>query len=67
MYDLGLDPKKYFEYMKKPMEEKRNAVDQKWKAVDQTSFEDFYNVLENSGDENQELKYTPVLIPPDSP
>ena len=40
MYDLVLDPKKYFEYMKKPMEEKWNAVDQKWKAVDQTSFED---------------------------
>ena len=49
------------------MEEKRNAVDQKWKVVDQTSFEDFYNVLESSGNENQELKYKPVLIPPDSP
>ena len=58
---------RYFQYIKKPMEEKWNAVDQKWKAVDQTSFEDSYNVLENSGDENQELKYKPVLTPPDSP
>ena len=53
--------------MKKPMEEIWNAIAQKWKAVDQTSFEDSYNVLENSGDVNQELKYKPVLTPPDSP
>ena len=44
-----------------------DTVDQKWKVVDQTSFEDFYNVLESSRNENQELKYKPVLIPPDSP
>ena len=49
------------------MEEKWNAVDQKWKVVDQTSFEDFYNVLESRGNENQELKYKPVLIPPHFP
>ena len=49
------------------MEEKWNAVDLKWKVVDQTSFEDFYNVLESSGNENQELNYKPVLIPSDSP
>ena len=45
---------RYFQYMKKLMEDKRNAVDQKWKTVDQTSIEDFYSALENSGDENQE-------------
>ena len=58
---------RYFQYMKKLMEEKRNAVDQKWKTVDQTSIEDFCIAQENSGHENQELKYKPVLIPPDSP
>ena len=56
---------RYFQYMKKLMEEKRNAVHQKWKTVDQTSIEDFYIAPENSGDENQELKYKPLLIPPD--
>jgi len=64
---MGRKVSRYFQYITKPMEEKWNAVDQKWKAVDQTSFKDFYNVLENSGDENQEFKYKPVLIPPDSP